>query len=75
MQHRAPAPAINPNSFDITPEEYIAPRFLKKIKGKVVLTTKIDYYNSHFLRFQPPCKYSYRKGSLKRMPMWRIVIW
>ncbi len=35
MQHRAPAPAINPNSFDIAPEEYIAPRFLKKIKGKV----------------------------------------
>jgi kindlin 2 len=37
MQHRAPAPAINPSSFDISPEDYVAPRFLKKIKGKVSL--------------------------------------
>jgi kindlin 2 len=35
MQHRAPAPAINPSSFEISPDEYIAPRHLKKMKGKV----------------------------------------
>lgn len=35
MQKRAPAPAINPSSFEINPNDYVAPRFLKKIKGKV----------------------------------------
>ena len=38
MQHRAPTPAINPSAFEITPQDYVAPRFLKKIKGKVFHT-------------------------------------
>lgn len=35
MQHPAPAPAINPSALDITPEDYVSPRFLRKFKGKV----------------------------------------
>lgn len=35
MQHPAPALAINPSSLDILPEDYIAPRFVRKLKGKV----------------------------------------
>lgn len=31
----APAPAINPSTFDIQPEDYVAPRFLRKLKNKV----------------------------------------
>ena len=38
MQHRSAAPAINPSSFEITPQDFVAPRFLKKIKGKVSIT-------------------------------------
>ncbi|KAJ8672972.1 hypothetical protein QAD02_004233 [Eretmocerus hayati] len=37
LQRPAPAPAINPNSLgDITPEDYVAPRFAKKFKGKLI---------------------------------------
>ncbi|CAA9994929.1 unnamed protein product [Nesidiocoris tenuis] len=36
MQHPAPVPAINPQELDITPEDYMPPRFLKKLKGKLV---------------------------------------
>lgn len=35
LQRPAPAPAINPSSLDIVPEDYVAPRFAKKFKGKV----------------------------------------
>ncbi|CAG7833775.1 unnamed protein product, partial [Allacma fusca] len=35
MQHRSPTPAINPSSFEITPQDFVAPRFLKKIRGKL----------------------------------------
>jgi hypothetical protein len=35
MQHPAPAQAINPSALDITPEDYVSPRFLRKFKGKV----------------------------------------
>jgi len=35
LQRPAPAPAINPNALDIVPEDYVAPRFAKKFKGKV----------------------------------------
>ncbi|ODN02153.1 hypothetical protein Ocin01_04534 [Orchesella cincta] len=35
MQKRAPAPAINPSSFEINPQDYVAARFLKKMKGKL----------------------------------------
>lgn len=36
MQHPALAPAINPASLDINPEDYVAPRFVRKLKGKLV---------------------------------------
>uniref|UniRef100_A0A1B6KN05 PH domain-containing protein n=1 Tax=Graphocephala atropunctata TaxID=36148 RepID=A0A1B6KN05_9HEMI len=36
MQHPAPVAAINPASLDITPEDYVAPRIAKKLKGKLV---------------------------------------
>lgn len=36
LQRPAPAPAINPNALDIVPEDYVAPRFAKKFKGKLV---------------------------------------
>ncbi|XP_014471034.1 PREDICTED: unc-112-related protein isoform X2 [Dinoponera quadriceps] len=36
LQRPAPAPAINPSSLDIVPEDYVAPRFAKKFKGKLV---------------------------------------
>ena len=35
LQHPSPAPVINPQSLDIIPEDYIAPRFVRKLKGKV----------------------------------------
>ncbi|XP_046402774.1 unc-112-related protein-like isoform X1 [Ischnura elegans] len=34
MQRPAPTPAISASSLDINPEDYIAPRFLRKLKGK-----------------------------------------
>ncbi|XP_022913813.1 unc-112-related protein-like [Onthophagus taurus] len=36
MQKPSEKPAINPNSLDIQPEEYVSPRYLKKIKGKLI---------------------------------------
>ncbi|XP_014209103.1 unc-112-related protein isoform X1 [Copidosoma floridanum] len=37
LQRPAPAPVINPNSLgDIVPEEYVAPKFAKKLKNKLV---------------------------------------
>lgn len=36
MQRPAPTPTISPSSLDINPEDYIAPRFLRKLKGKLV---------------------------------------
>lgn len=51
MQRPADGPAINPNSLDINPEDYIAPRYLRKIKGRVIHSNtsfyriiKIFYY-------------------------------
>ncbi len=35
MQHPASQPVINPATLDINVEEYVAPRFLRKIKSKV----------------------------------------
>ncbi|XP_064484884.1 unc-112-related protein-like [Ornithodoros turicata] len=34
LQRPAPAPAISPSQVDINTEDYIAPRFLKKLKGR-----------------------------------------
>ncbi|XP_047501576.1 unc-112-related protein-like isoform X2 [Penaeus chinensis] len=36
MQHPAPAPVINPESLDIQPELYLAPRFVRRIRSKAV---------------------------------------
>ncbi len=35
MQHPAAQPVINPATLDINVEEYVAPRFLRKMKSKV----------------------------------------
>ena len=35
MQHPASQPVINPATLDIQVEEYVAPRFLKRLKSKV----------------------------------------
>ena len=35
MQHPASQPVINPATLDINVEEYMAPRFLRKMKSKV----------------------------------------
>lgn len=35
LQRPAPAPAISPTSLNITPEDYVAPRYSKKLRGKV----------------------------------------
>ncbi|XP_034944759.1 unc-112-related protein-like isoform X1 [Chelonus insularis] len=36
LQRPAPEPAINPSSLDIIPEDYIAPRYIKKLRGKLI---------------------------------------
>ena len=36
MQHPAPAPVIDANRIDFQPEDFVAPRFLKKLKTKQV---------------------------------------
>lgn len=38
MQHPAPAPAINQANLDINVDDYVAPRFGRKLKGKVSQT-------------------------------------
>ncbi|XP_014243585.1 unc-112-related protein-like [Cimex lectularius] len=35
MQRPAPAPVINPSESEIVPEEYIPPKYVKKMKGKM----------------------------------------
>ncbi len=35
MQHPASQPVINPATLDISVEEYVAPRFLRRMKSKV----------------------------------------
>ncbi len=40
MQHPASQPVINPATLDISVEEYVASRFLKKMKSKVRRTSK-----------------------------------
>jgi len=41
MQHPASAPVISPESFEITPQDYVAPKFLKKMKSKVSPTSTL----------------------------------
>ena len=36
MQHPASQPAINPATLDINIEDYVAPRFLRKMRSKVL---------------------------------------
>ena len=38
MQHPASQPVINPATLDISVEEYVAPRFMRKMKSKVSLS-------------------------------------
>ncbi len=47
MQAPAQAPAINPASIEINPEDYVAPRFARKIKSKV--STYFIILNSFFM--------------------------
>ena len=49
MQKPAPAPAINPASLDIQPEDYVAPRFVRKLKNKVSILAPSMSQFSHFL--------------------------
>ncbi len=47
MQHPASQPVINPATLDINVEDYVAPRFLRKVKSKVgVDFTTIKYLPS-----------------------------
>lgn len=46
MQRPAEGPAINPSSLDIQPEDYIAPRYLRKIKGRVSYNLQICYLHN-----------------------------
>ena len=41
IQHPVSQPIINPATLDIHVEEYVAPRFLRKMKSKVI--TKFDF--------------------------------
>ena len=45
MQHPASQPVINPNSIDINIEDYVAPRFLRKMKSKVQPVKKFTFLN------------------------------
>ena len=40
MQHPASAPVINPNTMEINVDEYVAPRFHKKLRSKVRMRQK-----------------------------------
>ena len=39
MQHPAPSPTINPEHTKLQPEDFVSPRFLKKLKTKQVSET------------------------------------
>ena len=52
MQHPASQPVINPNSIDINIEDYVAPRFLRKMKSKVQIVKKM-YFLIVFFRHTP----------------------
>ena len=39
MQHPAPTPALLPSQVDLQPEDFVAPRFLRKLKTKQVTVT------------------------------------
>lgn len=41
MQHPAPAPVIDTTPLNIMPEDYIPPKFVKRLKGKVIFLS--DY--------------------------------
>jgi kindlin 2 len=46
MQHPASQPVINPATLDIHIEEYVAPRFLRKMKSKVNNSSLFPYYRN-----------------------------
>ena len=53
MQKPAPAPAINPSTFDISPDDYVAARFLRKLKNKVRLTLMVMTMTMAWLHLYP----------------------
>lgn len=63
MQHPSPMPAINPASLDILPEEYVAPRYFKKLKSKV--KPFIQYLAFRNLRCQNCVLYINRNSTQK----------
>ena len=51
MQKPAPAPAINPSSLDIQPDDYVAPRFIRKLKNKVAQMLLVTKRKSFLLKW------------------------
>lgn len=41
LQKPGDAPTVNPSAVNINPEDYVAPRFVKKLKGKVAATINL----------------------------------
>ncbi|ESO94168.1 hypothetical protein LOTGIDRAFT_215642 [Lottia gigantea] len=46
MQHTAPAPAITTSNVDIQAEDFVAPRFYKKIKSKAIVQKIMEAHNN-----------------------------
>ena len=55
FQSPASAPAINPNTVEINAEDYVAPRFSRKMKSKVIMITITTKPNQTILKsFKEP---------------------
>lgn len=48
LQRPSEQPVLNPNTLDIQVEDYIAPKYLKKSKGKVI---NIDFFFNQQIYF------------------------
>lgn len=80
LQHPAPAPAINPQSLDINPEDYAAPRFVRKLKSKVSWLSpgfilQREFNSDMYLFVTNFCFHSLCRGSWKLMQMWKTYLW
>jgi len=42
MQHPAPAPMVDPTAINFQPEDFVAPRFLKKLKSRQIATRILE---------------------------------
>lgn len=51
LQRPAPAPAINPSSLNITPEDYVAPRYAKKLRGKVSVFIFLNRLKGKYFKY------------------------